>query len=170
MILLLVSSTSQGYQTVEIVWKDSQNGQIMVRGMGVTLSVDQILTSAHVVRDDRLVYEVGWVIYQVSDRDMTGDRAVLSQTQGAKIQTQIPRLQQIQKWDPIFTEVSRSGSIVRIAGKVINPSGSVTGYDMAGRVVTLSGIVLTDLDLQPGDSGAPIFTTQWEIVDVVHVR
>ena len=170
MILLLVSCTSQGYQTVEIVWKESQNGQIMVRGMGVRLSDDSILTSAHVVRDDRLVYEVGWVIYQVSDRDMTWDRAVLSQTQGAKIQTQIPRLQQIQKWDQVFTEVSRSGSIVRMTGKVVDPVWSVTGYDISGRVVTLSGIVLTDIDLQPGDSGAPIFTTQWEIVDVVHVR
>jgi hypothetical protein len=47
-----------------------------------------------------------------------------------------------------------------MTGKVVDPSGSVTGYDMTGRVVTLSGIVLTDIDLQPGDSGAPIFTTQ----------
>ena len=59
---------------------------------------------------------------------------------------------------------------MRMTGKVVDPSGSVLGYDMTGRVVTLSGIVLTDLDLQPGDSGAPIFTTEREIVDVVHVR
>ena len=170
MILLLVSCTSQGYQTVVIVWKESQNRQIMVRGMGVRMSDDQILTSAHVVRDDRLIYEAGWVIYQVSDRDMTGDIATLSQTQVAKNQTQILRLSSVQKWDQVFTEVSRSGSIVRMTGKVVDPSGSVLGYDMTGRVVTLSGIVLTDIDLQPGDSGAPIFTTQWEIVDVVHVR
>ena len=170
MILLLVSCTSQGYETVEIVWKESQNKQIVVRGMWVRIGDDQILTSAHVVRDDRLIYEAGWVIYQVSDRDMTGDIATLSQTQVAKNQTQILRLSSVQKWDQVFTEVSRSGSIVRMIGKVVDPSGSVTGYDMTGRVVTLSGIVLTDIDLQPGDSGAPIYTTQWEIVDVVHVR
>jgi hypothetical protein len=66
--------------------------------------------------------------------------------------------------------VSRSGSIVRQVGKVVDPSGSIVGYDTTWRVVTLSGIVLTDLDLLPGDSGAPIFTLDRELVDVVHVR
>ena len=170
MIYLLTSCTTQRYETIEIIGKDSQNGWIVVLGMGVKISDDSILTSAHVVRDDRLLYEIGWVVYQVSDRDMTGDRAVLTQMQVAKNQTQISRLSLVQKWDPIFTEVSRSGSIVRMTGKVVDPVWSVTGYDMTGRVVTLSGIVLTDIDLQPGDSGAPIYTTQREIVDVVHVR
>ncbi len=170
MLLILVSCTSQSHETVEIVWKESQNKQIVVRGMWVRIGDDKILTSAHVVRDDRLIYEAGWVIYQVSDRDMTGDIATLSQTQVAKNQTQILRLSSVQKWDQVFTEVSRSGSIVRMTGKVVDPSGSVLGYDMTGRVVTLSGIVLTDIDLQPGDSGAPIYTVEWDIVDVVHVR
>ena len=195
MILLLVSCTSQGYETVEIMWKESQNGQIMVRGMGVRLSDDSILTSAHVVRDDRLIYEISGIRYQVTERDMTGDRAILEKREksgilphlgGARGGTpNIPLLNsntiplltspkwggtKVQKWDQVFTEVSRSGSIVRIAGKVVDPVWSVTGYDMTGRVITLSGIVLTDIDLQPWDSGAPIFTTQWEIVDVVHVR
>jgi hypothetical protein len=177
MILLLVSCTTQGYETIEIIWKESQSNQIVVRGMWVRVSSDQILTSAHVVRDDRLVYEI-WgmftgypsVRYEVSSRDTAGDRATLSQVQDVKIQTQNPRLQRVQKWDPIYTEVSRSGSIVRIVGRVVDPSGSILGYDTLWRVVTLSGIVLTDIDLQPGDSGAPIYTTLWDLIDVVHVR
>ena len=170
-ILTLLSACAQRYyETVEIVWKESQNSQIVVRGMGVRIWDDQILTSAHVVRDDRLHYEIGWVIYQVSDRDMVGDRAILAIDTNRNIQSKIPHLQQVQKWDPIYTEVSRSGSIVRIAGKVVDPRGSVTGYDTTGRVVTLSGVVLTDIDLVPGDSGAPIFTHEWELIDVVHVR
>jgi V8-like Glu-specific endopeptidase len=179
-LTLLSACTQRQYETVEIVAKESQNGQIVVRGMGVKFSDDSVLTSAHVVRDDRLVYEISGIRYQVSERDSVGDRAILSQNQNPKLQIywnvsswgqdSLKKTTTIQKWDPIYTEVSRSGSIVRITGKVLDPRGSVTGYDTTGRVVTLSGIVLTDIDLQPGDSGAPIYTPEWEIVDVVHVR
>ncbi len=169
--LLLTACTQSRYETVEIVWKESQNSQIVVRGMWVELSDWSILTSAHVVRDDRLSYQVGSLRYRVVERDIIGDRAILSQIQIIeKINIQISQFQKVQKWDQVYTEVSRSGSIVRIVGRVVDPSGTVLGYDMVGRVVTLSGIVLTDIDLEPGDSGAPIYTTQWEIVDVVHVR
>ena len=170
MIYLLTSCTTQRYETIEIIGKDSQNGWIVVLGMGVKISDDSILTSAHVVRDDRFVYEISGIRYQVSERDIMTDRAILMRYTSSKNQTKIPKLQLVNLWDPIYTEVSRSGSIMRITGKVVDPSGSVTGYDMTWRVVTLSGIVLTDIELQPGDSGAPIFTTQWQIVDVVHVR
>ena len=77
MLLVLVSCTTQSYETVEIIAKESQNGQIIVRGMGVKISDGSILTSAHVVRDDRLVYEISGIRYQVSERDEIGDRAVL---------------------------------------------------------------------------------------------
>jgi hypothetical protein len=168
--LTLVSCTSHRYETVEIIWKETQTHQIIVRGMGVKLSTDQILTSAHVVRDDAMIYEIGWQIYQVSYRDSWGDRAILSTPSHPQNQIQMPQFQRVRLWDPIYTEVSRSGSIVQIAGKVLDPAWSVLGYDPLGRVVSLSGIVLIDGDLQPGDSGAPIYTPEWELIDVVHVR
>ena len=59
---------------------------------------------------------------------------------------------------------------MRQVGKVLDLSGSIIGYDTTGRVVTLSGIVLTDLEFLPGDSGAPIYTLDKELIDVVHVR
>ena len=85
MLLVLVSCTTQSYETVEIIAKESQNGQIIVRGMGVKISDGSILTSAHVVRDDRLVYEISGIRYQVSERDEIGDRAVLMKSEKSGI-------------------------------------------------------------------------------------
>lgn len=85
MILLLVSCTTQSYETIEIIAKESQNGQIIVRGMGVRLPDGSILTSAHVVRDDRLVYEASDIRYHVSERDIVGDRAILVRSEKSGI-------------------------------------------------------------------------------------
>jgi hypothetical protein len=184
--LLLISCTRGDYETVEIIGKDPTTSEIRIRGMGVRLSDGSILTSDHVVRGG-MRYEVWGMRYDVWERDMIGDRALLIRSDigilpllgGARGGTgsRIPLLvspirgeTKIQKWDPIYTEVSRSGSIVKQVGKVVDPSGSVTGYDTTWWVVTLSGIVLTDLDLLPGDSGAPIYTLDRELIDVVHVR
>jgi hypothetical protein len=170
--LLLISSCTTGeYETVEIIGKDPTTSEVRIRGMGVRLPGRAILTSDHVVRGG-MRYEVWGMNYDVVESDVGWDRAILSRIQDRELRIQdvLKSRNQIWKWDPIYTEVSRSGSIVRQVGKVVDPSGSIVGYDTTWRVVTLSGIVLTDLDLLPGDSGAPIFTLDRELVDVVHVR
>ncbi|MBC7503976.1 trypsin-like peptidase domain-containing protein [Candidatus Gracilibacteria bacterium] len=170
--LLLTACMQSRYETMEIIGKESQTKQVLIRGMGVMLPDGSIFTSAHVVRDDRLIYETDGVIYRVWERDTIGDRAILSQIPDlkSKIRDIVKNTNIIRVGDPIYTEVTRSGSIVRIAGKVVDPSGVVTGYDTTGRVMILSGIVLTDISLLPGDSGSPIFTHLGELIDVVHVR
>lgn len=40
--------------------------------------------------------------------------------------------------ESIFTEVMRSGSLLTLTGIILNPSGSVIGYDNFGRIATLS--------------------------------
>lgn len=187
--IVLTSCMNKQYQGVQIDGKERQNSVVVVKWMGVPISENSILTSAHVVRDDRLVYEVGWVEYKVIERDTVGDRALLKKIRTSDLSTSFGKINNpspnlpflnsgkwkqvqigIKKWDPIYTEVNRSGSIMRVEGKVLDPSGSILGYDTIGHVETLSWIVLTDIALLPGDSWAPIYTREWELVDVVHVR
>lgn len=169
-IFLLTACTHNLYETVEIVWKNQTNATL-VRWMWVRWSDRSILTSAHVVRDDNLRYMIGGEKYMVVKRDISTDRAVLSQNVVSGWYTEnIWQLKSIYVWDPIYTEVNRSNKITRLTGKVKNPSGSVLGYDSLGRTMTLSWIVLTDLVLLPWDSGAPIFDKDRELIDVVHVK
>lgn len=169
-IFLLTACTHNQYETVEIVWKN-QNNATLVRWMWVRWSDRSILTSAHVVRDDTLNYRVDGEKYIVVKRDISADRAILSQRVVSGWYTEnIWQLHNIYVWDPIYTEVIRAKKMVRLTGKVLNPNGSVIGYDSMGRVTSLSWIILTDLTLIPWDSGAPIYNRDGEIVDVVHVR
>ncbi len=170
LICALASCTAGRYEAVHILWKFPQDSEIRVRGMWVRLPDHSILTSAHVVRDDSMIYDIDWERYQAVYRDIPWDRAIIARDTTHQNQPQIPKLATVQLWGPIYTEVSRSGVIVRIAGKVVDPAASVLGYDSLWRVVSLSGIVRIDVDLSPWDSGAPIYTSLWELVDVVHVR
>lgn len=165
------------YQTVEIVWKN-QNNTPVVKWMWVRWSDGSILTSAHVVRDGALVYEIDEMPYRVKMRDIIGDRAILSVNYTWGVINDGDRIislflvnrQSIKKWDSIYTEVIRSGSIIQISGKILDLNASILGYDTLGRITTLSGIVLIDIMLSPWDSGAGIFTLSGELVDVVHVK
>ncbi len=169
-LFLLAACTHNQYETVEIVWKNQTNATL-VRWMWVKGSDGSILTSAHVVRDNSLKYMIEGERYAVVKRDISTDRAVLSQRVVSGWYTEdIWQLHPIYVWDSVYTEVSRSKKITRLTGKVLNPSGSVLGYDSMGRTTTLSWIVLTDFTLLPGDSGAPIFSKDGELIDVVHVK
>ncbi len=170
MIFFLASCSSSQYTTVEIIWKN-QNNATLVRWMWVRWSDRSILTSAHVVRDDALRYIVEGETYMVVKLDTPRDRAILSQRVVSGWYTEnIWQLKSPLVWESIYTEVSRSKKIVTLTGKVLSPSGSVMGYDALGRVTYLTWVVLTDLPLLPWDSGAPIFTSSREVIDVVHVQ
>lgn len=176
--LIIGACSHLQYQMVEIVWKESQSSAVRVQWMGIRLVSWDIVTSAHIVRDDSLVYQIGNIPYSIRMRDAIGDRAVLSKnytwwiiTDGAHITSLFwANRENIQKWDPVYTEVTRSGRIVQISGKILDLNASILGYDTLGRLTTLSGIVLTDMILSPWDSGAGIFTLSGELVDVVHVK
>lgn len=139
--------------------------------MWVKWTDGSIYTSAHIVRDDTLSYIIGWEKYMVVKRDIWSDRAILSQRVVSGWYTEdIWHLWPIFVWDSIYTEVIRDKKIAKLAGKVVDPSGSVVWYDAMWRTMTLSWIVLTDLALLPWDSGAPIFSSDRELIDVVHVK
>ncbi len=58
-----------------------------------------------------------------------------------------------------------------MTGKIIENSAIINSIDSYGNQYTLSGIVLTDVSLKAGDSGAPIFekdSGRW--VGVIHTQ
>ena len=176
--LIIGACSRLQYQTVEIVWKESQSSAVRVQWMGIRLVSWDIVTSAHIVRDDSFVYQIDNIPYRIRMRDTIGDRAVLSKnytwwiiTDGTHIISLFwTNRENIQKWDPVYTEIIRSGSREKIDGKILDVNASLVGYDTLGRITILSGIILTDMALNPWDSGAGIFTLSWELVDVVHVK
>lgn len=137
--------------------------------MGIILGDDTLLTSAHVVPDDRYQYTVDTSTYIVLDRDTVRDRALLGKVNAHKRLSDIHLSNHIQKGDSISTQVYRSWLVVTLTGIVIDPVGSILWYDRVGKVNMLSGIVITDISLELGDSGAPIYNQKGELIDVVHV-
>ncbi len=138
-----------------------------------------LLTSAHVVSDERVSYSLyEWdslVQLYHREKDTLSDRIVMS-VGNASLQTPVviadllKDSSRLQNGDDIYTIVSRSGSLLRIDGKILEVHGKTLGYTPSGQTYSLSWIILTDLRVIAGDSGAPIFTTAWGmLIDVVHV-
>lgn len=56
---MLLSSCGQAVPLDSVVSISGYQGtREVIRGMGVCIGADTVLTSAHVVRDDRLVYDI----------------------------------------------------------------------------------------------------------------
>ena len=169
LLFLLSSCTKSGVsRDVQIFWKDGEN--IVVQWRGVVMDDASILTSAHVVGDDRLQYFIDENKYVVIKRDRIGDRALLTQS-GKQSEMSIDIYPKpIEKGNQVYTHIIRSWSIVTVTGVVISPKTNLSAYDSRGRSVTLSWILITDIDLNNGDSGAGIYNRDWDLVDVVHVK
>lgn len=129
-----------------------------------------ILTSAHVVSDDRLRYFIDWNNYIVIKRDIIGDRALLTQdAKQSEVSIDIyPK--PVETGSQVYIQTVRSWSIVALTGVVILLKTSLSAYDSRGRNITLSWVLITDMDLNTGDSGAGIYTRDWKLIDVVHVK
>ena len=124
------------------------------------------LTSNHGVSDGKKIYKVANKIVQVLDRDISKDWAVLAES---------PKqfsLDFSQAWigNEVYALVFREGNIVRLNGKVLDPSAQIAGYNSSGMITLIHNVVMTDIPFELGDSGAPIFNQQGDIVDIVHVQ
>ncbi len=162
-------------RVIEIRGTDPQTWQVVSRGMGYLVDATTVITSAHVVPDDRSIYK--WlqsgreVLLTVWTRFSGRDIALLTLQKSEwekELQSILP-YSDIRDGDAVIILVSRSGAIVRLDGKVKNPEAQVLAYDQNGEVKVFSGIVLTDTPFLPWDSGAPIFTEWGKLIDVVHV-
>jgi S1-C subfamily serine protease len=155
----------------------SLSGSI-VRGIGTILPTWAILTSAHVVSDPRLIYtfsldDMTQSSVRVSAIDPVSDVALMVtdiSLDGDTIGWVAYPFAPTSTGDTISTTVIRSWALITLTGQVVSPSGQILGYTRDGRTETLSGVVITDLRVIPGDSGAPIYDRRGELVDIVHAR
>jgi S1-C subfamily serine protease len=166
------------YQIWRITWSYPSLSGSIVRGIGTILTTWAILTSAHVVSDPRLIYtfsldDMTQSVVRVNTIDILSDVALMvtdisldRDTTGWVVYPFAPT----HTGDVITTQVIRSWALITLTGQVVSPSGQILGYTRDGRTETLSGVVITDLRVIPGDSGAPIYDRRGEIVDVVHAR
>ncbi len=68
----------------------------------------------------------------------------------------------------VFALVSRSGSWQKIEWKITNTSESYIGYDPTLRLSQIyTGALETDILLEPGESGTPIWTLSWELLGIM---
>lgn len=96
----------------------------MVRGMGVRLHNGTVLTSAHVVPDDRYRYMISDRSYTVIDRNMVTDRALLSD---AVVQQKVSdiKLMSVKTGDAVSIVAYRSGYLTTLTGRVTDPDARI---------------------------------------------
>jgi hypothetical protein len=177
-ILLMLLSSCGHVSPLDSVVSISgyQGSREIIRGMGVCIARDRLLTSAHVVRDDRLRYEVWGMRHEVWERDFDVDIAYMKMNNEQWTMSNVCDSYkeyvwkaQLTVWESISIPVIRSGSLVALTGVITSLTGAVLAYDSVGRTQVLSWLILTDIPLSLWDSGAPILDEQGRVIDVVHV-
>ncbi len=176
--IVLSSCTRTDPVTSTVVVRGILDGTEVVQGMGVCIAPDTILTSAHVMRDDRVRYEAWDMRYEIRERDIERDIAYMKigdekwwmKNVCGEYKKYIWKTPELQIGDSITTEVMRSGSIISLTGTIVSLTGTILAYDTLWRTQILTGVLVTDIEYLPWDSGAPILDTGWRVVDVVHTR
>ncbi len=152
-LLMLLSSCGQSSTTDSVVSISGYQGtREVIRGMGVCIGADMVLTSAHVVRDDTINYQVSSINYEsigtsatLSERDHNSDIAYM------KVKNEEGRMKGICKnykeylgksdsiaGESISVPVIRSGSLVTLTGAITSLTGTILAYDSVGRTQMLS--------------------------------
>lgn len=168
------SFPDRSHHLISIIWRDA-SGIVKIRWSGYFYTPDSVVTSAHVVPDDRIVYqgishEKIFPLTLVS-RDISRDVAILSSSKKVgKSSGELFQRGTLEKDSPIFALVYRSGAVTRLDGKIRELDASLLAYDQNGKTLTLTGILMTDIEFFPWESGSPVFDDKGNLIDVVHVR
>lgn len=160
-----------------VMIRGTHDGQV-ITWLGYRYDDQGIVTSAHVVSDDRYRYEMIMhdTAYPLSlvSRDRSRDIAYMVQSGWVLWSPDVLMSESqralLHRWDPIMTYVIRDGMMHTLTWHIIDTHGSIIWYSDHGDIITLSGVLLTDLSVLPWESGAPIFSLEWKLIDVVHVR
>lgn len=156
-----------------------RGGNEVVRGMWVCIDASTILTSAHVVRDDTINYQLRNARYQsihvnstIMERDNNSDIAYLRAQEDVckRPKKYTWKTNDTGLWHAISIPVMRSGSMIMLTGTIISLTGTVLAYDTLGRTGLMTWVLMTDILTQPWDSGAPILDNEGRVVDVVHIQ
>ncbi len=150
-------------------------------GKWVILSTGHILTSRHVVErcarwwDMSLSWSTGFLcrvllngqkypIHEIHFPDPSRDIALL-EADLEQYYPLIPELSELEltAWESVFI-LTATG---RISGSIIGLAQDYIGYDATLSWRTLSGTVVTDIVVDRGESGTPIWTTAGEFIGVM---
>ena len=155
-------------------------------GHGVILRSGEVLTSLHIVRTclrSRVslwiaTYHSVWcsiiengrknIIQSITVPNRDRDLAYLSYSWTQDTNSIDPMsLQNITIWQPISALLNRSGAWQRIDGHILELNVSYRAYDgdLEGKIFT--GALVTDILLELGESGTPIWTHSWELIGVM---
>lgn len=143
-----------------------------ILGKWVLLNSEKLMTATHIFRECENIQcryiSKSWTLLHPKDQipDIQGDRTFLS------IESLLPSWFAVEYSDPIvsmpiYTLVSRSGSWYRIDGKIKTIDQKYIAYDsiLSGTVFTWG--IETDIILEKGESGTPIWSLSWWLIWVM---
>lgn len=166
MFIILLSSCAN--TTEYLVQIEGQiNNTVFTRGTGWKMRDDTVLTAAHVVPDDRGIYTVNNDVWYLVYRDFGRDIALLSVHTGTIVTEWNMYTSHV--GDTVKIPVWREGSVTWLTGSIIATGAYHVAYADNGAIRHIGPVVHTDMRTEVGDSGAPIFDVQGNIVDVVHI-
>ncbi|MBP6981755.1 trypsin-like peptidase domain-containing protein, partial [Candidatus Gracilibacteria bacterium] len=145
-------------------------------GKGVQVDPSHILTAKHIVesspidpctyiqRGDQTFPSQSLEKYPHSDKALM----TLPEIEKKSLSISIFPESKITKDLSVFALVSRSGSWQKIEGKITNTSESYIGYDPTLRLSQIyTGALETDILLEAGESGTPIWTLSSELIGIM---
>lgn len=155
-------------------------------GHGVILRSGEVLTSLHVVRTCLGSGERVWIdryaslwcsliengekksISAITIPNTDRDSAYLSYSWAQdRSSGDLVLGQDLDIWQWVYALVNRSGRWIRLDGHILDLHVSYQAYssDLEGHIFT--GATLSDILLESGESGTPIWTLSWELIGVV---
>jgi S1-C subfamily serine protease len=80
------------------------------------------------------------------------------------------RREELQVGSTVMAELVFSWKALMKTWTVLDTAWNILAMDNKWSVASLTGVILTDIEFQKGDSGSPIFNIDGELIDVVHIK
>lgn len=151
-----------------------QNG--VAAGTGVVLtSSGEVLTNNHVIRGATAVRVTDPTTKKsytatVAGYDVANDIALLRLKGASNLKPALLANSATVKVGDLVTAVGNAGGVgglpSRAPGRVTGLNRSITAVDETGLSEQLTGLIQTDANLQPGDSGGPLFNRAGKVIGV----
>jgi S1-C subfamily serine protease len=172
------STTGFNYTGEVDITSTLASGQGMTAGTGMLLDKSgNILTNNHVIagaQDIRVQFGGTGTAYKatVTGYDITHDVAVLHLSSGPSNATPIRfgDSSSVNVGDRVIAvgnALGKTGPPAVVEGTVTDLDQTVTAADDSGGTETLYGMIQTDAQIQPGDSGGPLFDASGKVIGMI---